>query len=190
MLQDNINKIKPYFKSIESYNDALIVRVQFPPKWAVFPSDDNKIKPAPSEQTAYEYFYYGNGNDVSLDDIFGFIEKTIGVNQSLEEKAKLLVQKAKELQEIFETTPLEKLKTLRFAMEEPKKDRPKRKYTRKKKVAEKPKETNSDAPNKVVKVDTDANSASTDEKASSEVKVSASTMEKFKMAKARKEAVK
>ena len=64
MLQDKINEIKPYFKSLESYNDALIVRVQFPPKWAVFSSDDGLIKPAPSENAAHEFFYYGDVNKV------------------------------------------------------------------------------------------------------------------------------
>lgn len=44
MLQNDIDEIKDYFRSLETYNDALIVRVQFPPKWKVFPSDDGTKK--------------------------------------------------------------------------------------------------------------------------------------------------
>ena len=150
MLQDKINLIKPYFRSLENYNEALIVRVQFPPKWAVFPSDDGRIKPATSDQKAYEYFYYGDSNNVSLDEIFDFIKETIEVNESLEEKAKLLVEKAKELQELFEVTPLDKLRTLTFSMEEPKKAKGKRKYVKKAKTSEKAKEV-------PLKGDTDSN---------------------------------
>ena len=166
MLQDKINEIKPYFKSLESYNDALIIRVQFPDKWAVFASDDGLIKPAPSENKAHEFFYYGDAKKVSLEDIFDFIKNTIEVNKSIEIKAKLLVQKANELQKLFETTPLEQLKTLKFTFETPKK--PKRKYTKKKK--DNIKEAVADDK---VKENTSGNTTSV-------IEISPSTLDKFK----------
>ena len=197
MLQNKIELIKPYFRSLETYNDALIIRVQFPPKWAVFPSDDGKIKAAPSDQKAYEYFYYGDSNKISLDDIFDFIKETIEVNQSIEEKAKLLVEKTKELQELFETTPLEKLKTLNFVMEGIKKSKAKRKYTKRKKVKEDVKEEPISEPEETIineepiaeeetKVEENVNeeiSGSTNE-----IKVSSETLSKFEKAKKRREA--
>lgn len=193
MLQDKIELIKPYFKSLETYNEALIVRVQFPPKWAVFPSDDGKIKAANSESKAYEYFYYGDGSEVSLDAIFDFIKETVEVNQSLEEKAKLLVQRANELQELFEITPLEKLKTLKFVMEEPKKVKAKRKYTKTKKDAEKAKEValsestdkvdSGDVEEEVKTAETSISTSSASTENTSEIKVSTSTLNKFKKAK-------
>lgn len=197
MLQDKIELIKPYFRSLETYNDALIIRVQFPPKYAVFPSDDGKIKAAPSDQKAYEYFYYGDSNKVSLDDIFDFIKETIEVNQSIEEKAKLLVEKTKELQELFETTPLEKLKTLNFVMEDIKKPKVKRKYTRRKKVQENVKEEPISKPEETVineepiveketKVEDNTNEETSD--STNQIKVSSETLSKFEKAKKRKEA--
>jgi len=182
VLQNKIDEIKPYFRSLETYNDALIVRVQFPNKWAVFPSDDGKIKPAPSSQVANEYFYYGDGKDVSLEDIFDFVKETIEVNQSLEIKAKLLVERAKELQELFETTPLEKLKTLKFVMEDVKKNKPKRKYTKKKKIEPEAKELAENKSNHededTVKV-TEEVCTKTDSN-DSEIKISSATLDKFK----------
>ena len=196
MLQNKIELIKPYFRSLETYNDALIIRVQFPPKWAVFPSDDGKIKAAQSDQKAYEYFYYGDSNKVSLDDIFDFIKETIEVNQSIEEKAKLLVEKTKELQELFETTPLEKLKTLNFVMEDIKKTKAKRKYTRRKKAQENVKEEPISKPEETIineepiaeeetKVEENANEETSG--SANEIKISSTTLSKFEKAKKRKE---
>lgn len=130
MLQDKINEISPYFQSLETYNEALIVRVKFPEKWKVFPSEDNKIRPARSEKKPFEYFYYGDSGQIALEDIFDFIKETIEINKSIEIKAKLLVQKIKELEELFEITPLEELKTLEFKVSS-KKTKVKRKTAKK-----------------------------------------------------------
>lgn len=196
MLQNKIELIKPYFRSLETYNDALIIRVQFPKNWAVFPSDDGKIKAAQSDQKAYEYFYYGDSNKVSLDDIFDFIKETIEVNQSIEEKAKLLVEKTKELQELFETTPLEKLKTLNFVMEDIKKTKAKRKYTRRKKAQENVKEEPISKPEDtsikkgpIAEEETKVEDNTNEETSGStnEIKISSTTLSKFEKAKKRKE---
>lgn len=136
MLQDEIMKLGDYFRGIEYYNDALIVKVNFPPRWQVYPSKDGNIKPAKSESNAGEYYYYGNMNKVSLDDIFGVIKETIEANKDAELKIQLLNDKANELKELFKTTPYEKLLGLKFVIEEPKVEKPKRKYNKKKKVEE------------------------------------------------------
>jgi hypothetical protein len=197
MLQDKIDEIKPYFKSIETYGDALIVRINFPPKWAVFNSDSGKIKVAASDRKAYEYFYYGDGNEVSLEDIFDFIKNTIEVNQSLEIKAKLLVQKAKELQDLFEVTPLEKLKTLEFTMKEPKKARAKRKYTKRKKVQENVKEEPISEPKETIineepiaeeKTKVEDTVKEETSGSTNQIKISPTTLNKFEKAKKRREA--
>ena len=195
MLQNKIELIKPYFRSLETYNDALIIRVQFPPKWTVFPSDDGKIKAAPSDQKAYEFFYYGDSNKVSLDDIFDFIKETIEVNQSIEEKAKLLVEKTKELQELFETTPLEKLKTLNFVMKDIIKSKAKRKYTRRKKAKEdvkeepisEPEETiNNEEPIAEEETKVEDNTKEETSGSTNEIKISSTTLSKFEKAKKRR----
>ena len=136
MLQDEIMKLGDYFRGIEYFNDALIVKVNFPRKWQVYPSADGNIKPAKSENADGEYYYYGNMNIVSLDDIFGLIKETIESNKDMESKMKLLTEKANELKELFIQNSYEKLLNLRFVFEEIKPEKPKRKYTKKKKKEE------------------------------------------------------
>lgn len=132
MLQEEIMKLGEYFRGIEYFNDALIVKVQFPVQWKVFPTKDGFIKPANGD-TQGEYFYYGNSNNVTLDDIFGVISETIALNKDAELKVQFLIDKRKELDELFKSTPFDKLKTLKFVFEEPKIEKPKRKYNKKKK---------------------------------------------------------
>lgn len=136
MLQDEILKLGDYFRGIEYFNDALIVKVNFPQRWQVYPSADGNIKPAKSEKAIGEYYYYGNMNIVSLDDIFGLIKETIEANKDAESKLQLLSEKANELKELFKKTPYEKLLGLKFVIEDIKEKKPKRKYTKKKKAEE------------------------------------------------------
>lgn len=135
-VEDYISKIGEYFEGIERYNDALIVRVKLPERWGVYPSSDERIKVAPSEEVPNEYYYYGSSNDVNLEDIFQLIIETIQMNKDVLLKIELLKEKVQELKELFDTKPLDELKTLKFVTEQPKKTKAKRKYTKKKKEAE------------------------------------------------------
>ena len=38
MLQEEIMKLGEHFRGIEYFNDALIVKIQFPVQWKVFPT--------------------------------------------------------------------------------------------------------------------------------------------------------
>ena len=135
MLQDEILRIGEYFRGIEYFNDAIIVKVVFPLKWQVYPSDNGFIKPAQNDNG--EYYYYGDMNKVSLDDIFKLINETIDGNKNAEMKVRLLNDKVRELEDIFRKTEYDKLLTLKFTFEHPLKElKPKRKYTRRKKVEE------------------------------------------------------
>ena len=135
MLQDEIMKLGDYFRGIEYFNDALIVKVNFPPRWQTYPSIDGNIKPARSDKAQGEYYYYGDMNKVSLDDIFGLIKETIEANKDAELKIGLLNDKIAELKDLFRSTPYDKLVNLKYVIEE-KKEKTKRKYTKKKKVEE------------------------------------------------------
>lgn len=116
MLQERINKISQYFRSMEMTNGVIIIKVQYNNKWGVYPSDDNKIKVAKSEDTPNEWFYYGNFNDITVDDIFDLIENTIEMNLSAAAKLELLNSKFEELKNLFATESLERLSTLKFVL--------------------------------------------------------------------------
>ena len=131
MLQDEILKISDYFQSIEYYGNALIVKVKFPNGWKVYPSEDNTVKPAKSDDGFI--FYYGDStNGVTLEDIFALINDTVSTNKNVALKIDLLKSKIEELKELFTNTPLEQLYNLKFTIEGEKKK--KRRYNRKKKA--------------------------------------------------------
>lgn len=116
MLQERINKISQYFKSMEITNNTLIVRVKYNNKWGVYPSDDEKIKVTKSDDAPNEWYYYGKVEDVTIDDIFDLIENTIEMNLSAAAKLELLNSKFEELKMLFASESLERLATLKFVL--------------------------------------------------------------------------
>ena len=138
-LQDRMNDMKPYFRGIEMYNEALMVKVVFPDRWKAYPSNDERIKVTPSDDGTMTY-YYADSKDTTYEEMFDLVEETIKANQDIVLKLKLLREKGEELKELFSRLSYEELQTLKFVTESVKKDKPKRKYTKKKKEAEKPQE--------------------------------------------------
>ena len=139
-LQERMDGMKPYFRAIEVYNDALMVRVVLPSSWKIYPSSDGKIKVTPSETNANEAIYYADCHEASYEDIFDLVEETIRNNRDIVSKLKLLKEKVEELKELFSKHTFEELQTLKFELTEVKSSKPKRKYTKKKKEAEKQEE--------------------------------------------------
>ena len=135
-LQERMDGMRPYFRAIEVYNDALMVRVVLPSSWKIYPSSDGKIKVTPSETNANEAIYYADCHEASYEDIFDLVEETIRNNRDIVSKLKLLKEKVEELKELFSKHTFEELQTLKFELTEVKNSKPKRKYTKKKKEAE------------------------------------------------------
>ena len=138
-LQDRMNDMKPYFRGIEMYNEALMVKVVLPNNWKAYPSKDNRIKVTPSDDGRMTY-YYADSNDTTYEEMFDLIEETIKANNDIVLKLKLLKEKVEELKELFSRLPYEELQTLKFVTESVKNEKPKRKYTKKKKEAQNEKE--------------------------------------------------
>lgn len=113
-------------------NQMFIVRVQYNSRWGTYPSEDDKIKVAKSEDTLGEWYYYANYDDVDIDDIIDLIEDTVKVNQNAVKKVELLSKKVEELKALFADNDFETLETLKFVMGEPKKEKQKPKKTEKK----------------------------------------------------------
>lgn len=126
--------MKPYFRGIEMYNEALIVKVQYPPKWKAYNSTDERIKATPSETNDCEIFYYASSEDTTYDEIFDLIEETIKANQDIVLKIKLLRDKVEELRELFSKLSYDELTTLKFVTESVKNNKPRKKYTKKEKT--------------------------------------------------------
>ena len=133
-LQDRMSEMKPYFRGVEMYNEALMVKVIYPDRWKAYPSDDGRIKVTPSETDPNMTYYYADSNDTTYDEMFDLIEQTIKANKDIVLKLKLLREKGEELKELFSKLTYEELQTLRFVTDKVTNEKPKRKYTRKKKT--------------------------------------------------------
>ena len=91
-LQERMNDMKPYFRGIEMYNEALMVKVVYPRNWKAYPSNDGRIKVTPSDDGALTY-YYADSKDTSYEDMFDLVEETIKANNDIVLKLKLLKDK-------------------------------------------------------------------------------------------------
>ena len=126
-----MNDMKPYFRGIEMYNEALMVKVVYPNNWRAYPSEDGRIKVTPSDDKASNVtYYYADSKDTTYEEMFDLIEQTIKANQDIILKLKLLKDKVEELKELFQNTSYDDLLNLQFVIEKPTK--PKRKYAKKK----------------------------------------------------------
>ena len=135
MLQKRIEKLRPYFQSMEITNGTLIVKVLFENKWGTYPSQDERVKVAPSQEVPNEWFYYADYSVVPMEEVFDLIDETIEMNRSAAMKIELLSAKFEELKLLFSKEPLERLQTLTFTM----KDVVKSKSASKRKTSRKPK---------------------------------------------------
>jgi 1,2-phenylacetyl-CoA epoxidase catalytic subunit len=126
-LQERIKKNEVYFRGMEIVNNTAIIKVLYGEKWGAYPSPDEKIKVAKSDEVPNEWFYYSDYTYTVIDEIFDLIEETIDMNLSAIERLGLFNQKMEELKELFANEPLPKLKTLTFHFEEEKSKRNNRK---------------------------------------------------------------
>ena len=130
-LTERIKKIEEYFKGMEIISNTVIIKVQYGDKWGAYPSSDERIKVAKSEEVINEWYYYSDYTYTVIDEIFDLIEETIEMNLSAIERLNLFNQKMEELKQLFADEPLSKLKTLTFQFIEEKRNK-KKKTTKKK----------------------------------------------------------
>jgi len=124
-IQERINRLKPYVSEIKIDKETgiPIVLVELSKNWGLIKSatildfySANKEIERPNKTS---FAFYAADSKIGLDEIFDYIEKVIKANKDNEEKYKLLDIKVTELQQLFKTTPLKKLKNLRFTLDEP-----------------------------------------------------------------------
>ena len=100
-----MNDMKPYFRGIEMYNEALMVKVVYPNRWKAYPSNDGRIKVTPSDTDPNLTYYYADSKDTTYEDMFDLIEETIKANNDIVLKLKLLKEKGEDAD--FETVKAE-----------------------------------------------------------------------------------
>lgn len=139
-LQDMMMKLSAYSVGCQITNGNLIITIKYDDGWKVIPPENDKIEFARQEGVTY---YAAAINEVPFDDVFKSIKETIDYNIDLQRKVMLFKSKVSELQELFASESLERLKTITFVFDEKKK--PKRKYVRKAKKVEEETVTKEDA---------------------------------------------
>lgn len=120
MIQERINKLKPYFKGLKVADNYRVVEFNLKDSWLV--EDDGTIefqqkKIHEKDNTLYSMFY---SDKKSFDEIIDFVEeKVINHNLELEEKERLLRMKVEELKRVFENKDLDELNSLKFTTSDP-----------------------------------------------------------------------
>jgi len=119
MIQERINKLKPYFKGLKVADNYRVVEFNLKDNWLI--EDDGTIevqqkKIHEKDNTLYSMFY---SDKKSFDEIIDFVEeKVISHNLELEEKERLLRMKVEELKRVFENKNLDELNSLKFTTED------------------------------------------------------------------------
>jgi hypothetical protein len=115
-IQKTLDSLQPYVIGIRYLEGTPLVDVVFKEGWNV--PDDSKIKKIKGNDDMNYFMLLSEIPGVGLDELLGFVEKTIKLNIEREKKHDLLKVKFNELKEIFKKTSLDKLKNLKFTFAE------------------------------------------------------------------------
>jgi len=115
-IQKTLDLLQPYVIGIRYLEGTPLVDVVFKEGWAV--QEDPKIKMMKGNEEMNYYMLFSEVKGVGLDELLGFVDKTIKLNIEREKKHDLLREKVQELKEVFKRNTLDKLKRLKFAFNE------------------------------------------------------------------------
>ena len=137
-IKDRIEKIKPYFQSmnIASENNIINVLVQFHKGWAC--SDLTELNygvKCVNAENPFSYYFFTN-LEIGFDKLFDAIEFNIKFNEEVQAKVELLKCKIEELKDLFEIEDIETLKTLEFKYKKKKEKNSKSKIKKEEEVKE------------------------------------------------------
>lgn len=113
-IQKRMSSLQPYVIGIRYVNQMAVVDAVFKDGWIVPTSDI--IQMVKSEELEQYYMFYSEKEGIGIDELLDFAESIILLNREREEKLQLLKTKVQELKDLFNKTPLNKLKGLKFTM--------------------------------------------------------------------------
>jgi hypothetical protein len=115
-IQKTLDSLQPYVIGIRYLEGTPLVDVVFKEGWNV--PEDPKIKKIKGNDDMNYFMLLSEVPGVGLDELLGFVEKTIKINIEREKKHDLLKVKFNQLKEVFKKTSLDKLKNLNFTFTE------------------------------------------------------------------------
>jgi hypothetical protein len=115
-IQKTLDSLQPYVIGIRYVEGTPLVDAVFKEGWTI--PEDNNIKRIKGNEEMNYVMIFSEVKGVGLDDLLGYVEKTIKLNQEREKKHELLRSKVNELKEMFKKYSLTKLSTLKFSFAE------------------------------------------------------------------------
>jgi len=115
MIQEKLNKLRPFVTGMRFIKNLPIVDVILKDGWDMFESDVVTYKPS-SNNVNYFMVFPKNPED-AIDVVLEHVEYILQVNIEKEEKLSLLRAKIEELKVLFTNKPLSELERLKFLIE-------------------------------------------------------------------------
>jgi uncharacterized Zn finger protein len=119
---DIISNLRPYFFSLREIDNNVSLDIKIPVKWKfeqiVTPYRSVKTKVQDKNEKFILLSLISHATSDGYDLVFACAKEVITTNLELEEKERLLQLKIKELQALFQSESLDKLKDLKFVENE------------------------------------------------------------------------
>ncbi len=112
-IQKTLDALQPYVVGIRYVEGVPVIDAVFKEGWTV--QSDQTIKTIKGDESLNYFMVYSDAPNIGVDELLGFVSKTIKMNQEREKKHELLKLKVEELKNIFKQNSLEKLTRLRFS---------------------------------------------------------------------------
>ncbi len=115
---DNIRHLRPYFFSLREIDNNVSLDIKLPVTWKIesiislYKSIKYKVQDKNEKFTLVSLI--SNATADGYDVVFSCAKEIITTNKEMEEKQKLLQQKIKELEVLFQHQSLDKLKDISF----------------------------------------------------------------------------
>ena len=115
-IQKTLDALQPYVIGIRYVEGVPVIDAVFKEGWTV--QQEQYITAMKGEQTLNYFMIYSDAPNIGLDELLGFVSRTIKANQEREKKHELLRAKVEELKVLFKQNSLDKLTRLKFMFTE------------------------------------------------------------------------
>jgi hypothetical protein len=115
-IQRTLDSLQPYVIGIRYLEGTPLVDVVFKEGWSV--PDEPNIKRVKGDESMNYHMIFSETKGIGLDELLGYVERVIKLNQEREKKHDLLRQRVNELKEVFKKNSLAKLTRLKFVFGE------------------------------------------------------------------------
>lgn len=116
-IQEKLNALRPYVVGIRYLQGIQLVDAVFKENWTIPQSEVIHQEKVDGDDNYY--MFYSENEDIDIDDLLDYVKEIIDLNIEREKKYELLSEKVAELQRIFKSNSLAKLKKLKFTFSEP-----------------------------------------------------------------------